>query len=161
MTRMIVLAKLLRSTITNNHRRNVTLKSNLLIFFEENCMKNILIAFFITILSLQAFSSETVEGFKKDVVTFKQEMTLKLEKIEKEIEALKNKTKEKGESTQTKAIAELESARDKVKTEINDLEKTTESRWTKIKSKIAKSIDTLNTKAQKALKEEKEEKLSH
>lgn len=105
------------------------------------------------ILTSALWASEAVEGFKKDMTTFKQEMTVKLDNLEKEITMLKEKTQVKGRETKQKTVTELEATRDKVRAELNDIEKSSESNWIKIKNKIAKSIDKLNAKTQKLLKE--------
>lgn len=96
---------------------------------------------------------ETTEGMKKDYETFKQEMSIELQKLDAKIDQLKEKSKIKADEAKTKAIAELEQSRDQLREDMNKLEQNTESSWKKMKKKMAASIDKLNKKTQKLLNE--------
>ena len=67
---------------------------------------------------------------------------------------LKEKTKVKVDEAQVKTLAELEATRDKIRSDLNELEKSSATGWKKMKNKIAESIDKLNKKAQESLKAE-------
>lgn len=95
-------------------------------------------------------ASETVEGAKKDYAEFKKEMSEKLDNVEKKLSELKDKAKEKGAAAQEKSIDEIEKTKQKLKTQLNDLESSSESTWSKVKKSFAHSVDQLNTRIQKA-----------
>lgn len=97
--------------------------------------------------------SNTVAGFKQDMTMFKQEMSVKLESAEAQITALKEKAKVKGSSVKQSTIADLESTKMKIKNDLAALDKSTETTWTTMKSKIATAMDDLNAKTQKLLRE--------
>lgn len=100
-----------------------------------------------------AHASETVKGAKKDLDAFKKEMTVKLEATEKKLAELKIKAKAKGDAAQEKTVAELEQTKEKLQAELSDLKDDTKSSWTKFKAGLADSVDRLNAKIQKSLKE--------
>jgi hypothetical protein len=100
-----------------------------------------------------AYSSETVSGAKKDIESFKEEMTLKLNSVEQELAELHNKTKKKGAEIQENTIKDLEATRDKLRKELNNIEDSSKDNWKKFKRDFAKSMDSLNSKLQKALKD--------
>jgi Sec-independent protein translocase protein TatA len=97
--------------------------------------------------------SATLAGFKKDMADFKNEMSMKLDSAEAEILALKEKAKVKGTKIKQTTINDLESTKAKIKTDLNSLDKSSESAWKSMKTKIANTMDSLNTKTQKALNE--------
>lgn len=105
------------------------------------------------VFGLNGFSSETVEGAKKDYESFKQEMNVKLEKTQNRIEELKAKAKEKGSTAQDKTIQEYEETRAKLKAKIEEMEADTSKGWKKFKKGLSSSIDKLNSKIQKSLNE--------
>lgn len=92
------------------------------------------------------WSSETAEGVKKDYAAFKKEANERLEQLDKKIEKLKSESK----GTMAK---EAETARDKLRREVEEAQKTTASNWSRFKKSFAEKVDTLNTKVQKALNE--------
>ena len=98
------------------------------------------------------FSSETLKGAKKDIETFKTEMNVKLEKVEKELMLLKAKAKNKGSEIEQKTANELENTRMQLKKELSEIKDDSHDGWSKLKSNLAESFDKLNTKVQKALK---------
>lgn len=97
--------------------------------------------------------SATAAGFKEDMASFKQEMSMKLESAEAEIMTLKEKAKVKGSHVKQTTIADLEKTKMKIKTDLDNLEKSSESNWKSMKTKIANAMNNLNTKTQKALRE--------
>jgi len=97
--------------------------------------------------------SNTAAGIKQDMAMFKQEMAVKLEAAEAHIAALKEKAKVKGSSVKQSTVADLESTKLKIKNDLAALDKSTETTWTTMKSKIATAMDDLNTKTQKLLRE--------
>lgn len=97
--------------------------------------------------------SSTVAGIKQDMTMFKQEMSAKLESAEAQISALKEKAKVKGSNVKQAAIADLESTKLKIKNDLAALDKSSETTWATMKSKIATAMDDLNTKTQKLLRE--------
>lgn len=99
-------------------------------------------------------ASETVTGAKKDIATFKQEMTVKLQSIELEIEKIKEKTKDKSTDAQNAAIKNIEETRNKIKADLDEIEKVSETNWKKFKNRVAKSVDKLNARTQALLKNE-------
>lgn len=115
-------------------------------------------AFFAVFLGLLGFglsfalALETPQAAKNDYAKFKQEMQVKLQALEVRIEKLKVQAKTGADEAQTKALADLEESRDKVKVELDQLETETKSDWKKLKRRIADSVDRLNRKAQGLLK---------
>lgn len=97
--------------------------------------------------------SNTVTGVKQDMTMFKQEMSAKLESAEAQILALKEKAKIKGSNVKQTTIADLESTKLKIKNDLAALDKSSETTWTTMKTKIATAMDDLNTKTQKLLRE--------
>jgi tRNA(Ile)-lysidine synthase TilS/MesJ len=100
-----------------------------------------------------AYASEAINGVKKDVANFKQEMTIKLESVEKELEALHTKAKVKGSEIQDNTIKDLELTRNKLRKELNNIEDSTKSNWKQVKKDFSESINALHAKLQKALKD--------
>ncbi len=99
-----------------------------------------------------ALALETPQAAKNDYANFKQEMQIKLQALEVKIEKLKEQTITGADEAQTKALADLEESRDKVRVELDRLETETKSDWKKLKRRIAESVDRLNRKAQEMLK---------
>ncbi len=97
-----------------------------------------------------AQASETVEGAKKDLESFKHEMRSQLSKIEGDIKTIKNKAAVKKDETHAQTTAELENMRDKFKAKLKELDESSASTWHKLKKGIADSADELNAKVQKA-----------
>lgn len=106
----------------------------------------------VTTVALSAFSfaaSETVKGAKKDIAQFKQEMAVKLESLEKQIAELKAK----GGKAKSKTVAELEGSRDAVKAKLSKVSEDGKDGWESLKKNLADSMNKLNDKVQKALKD--------
>ena len=105
------------------------------------------------LISLNCFASETVEGAKKDYEVFKSDMSKKLDDVERELVVLKEKAKQKSSEAQTDSILELEKTKVKLKTELESMKQTGSSSWKKMKASFAASVDKLNSKVQKKLKD--------
>lgn len=105
----------------------------------------------IVLAGFLAFSSETIKGAQKDFESVKTELNVKLTEAEAKLEELKAKAVANGSAAKTKAIAEAEATRDSLRTKINEMQDDGKSGWKKMKASIAKSIDTLNSKVQKAM----------
>ncbi len=105
------------------------------------------------VLSPFTFALETVEGAKKDIETFKNEMSVKLEKADEELKQLRDQATSKHKSAFEKAIAEYEESRGKLLKELNALKADSKEEWKTAKSRISKALDELNKKIQKTLNE--------
>lgn len=99
-------------------------------------------------------TSETVKGVKKDFEVFKQELGIKLEETQKELDELQKKMKEKGSHVRQETLAELKESRDKLKVEYDNLKFESKSQFQRLKTDLSHSIESLNNKIQKALKDE-------
>ena len=80
-------------------------------------------------------------------------MSVRLDKVEQELVTLKAKAKEKGSVAQEEAIVELEKTQAKLKSELNEAKESGSAGWKKFKTKFAASVDNLNSKIQKKLKD--------
>lgn len=116
-------------------------------------MKKIGICLAFCIMSSSVFASETAEGLKKDFVSFKQEMQVKLEATEKKIQELKKKAGDKSTEAQEKSIREYENKRDELKSGLEKIDKQSKTKWQKTKKRMAQALDKLNKKVQKSLEE--------
>lgn len=105
------------------------------------------------LFSLSAHALETVKGAQKDVEAFKKEMSAKLEVAETRLNELKNQAQAKGSETKSKAVRDYEMTRDNLKAELAQLQESSQSNWQKLKNNISQSVDALNTRIQKSLKE--------
>ncbi len=105
------------------------------------------------LLSLTVSASETVDGAKKDYESFKAEMSVKLERVESELALLKEKAKAKSTSAQNSSISELEKTQAKLKYELSEMKQTGATGWKKFKANFAASVDKLNSKVQKSMKD--------
>lgn len=99
--------------------------------------------------------SETLKGMEKDFQSIKAELNEKLAKAEVELEKLRAKAKESADEKHKKAVEESEKARDKIKASVAELKEDSKQNWKKLRTGLAESIDGLNSKIQKALKDEK------
>ncbi len=80
-------------------------------------------------------------------------MSAKLDKVDKELEELRAKAKEKGTAVKDDVINELELTRKQLQTQLNKVDETAKDNWKKFKESFAKSVDNLNSKVQKSMKE--------
>jgi hypothetical protein len=101
--------------------------------------------------SIARADSETVKGAQKDFETFKQEMSAKLDDVDRQLAEMRAKAKAKGGDVQDKSIKELEVARVQAKAQMDAINDDTKSNWKSMKKKLAASIDSLHAKAKKAL----------
>ncbi len=99
-----------------------------------------------------SFASETLKGAKKDMENFKIEMSQKLEQTEKQLSELKETVQEKGGETQDKVVKDLENTRDELRRKLGEVDSTVNENWKKFKKNFADSLDSLNARIQKALK---------
>lgn len=104
-------------------------------------------------LAVVTFASETTKGMKKDYESFKVEMSRQLDTVEKKIADLKVKAKQKGSTAQEETAESLEKTRAKLKEQLAEAKETSQDGWSKFKSGFADSVDKLNTKLQKAVKD--------
>jgi len=119
----------------------------------EATMVRTLICGFIIAFSLTGFASETAKGVKKDYENFKTEMSAKLDSVEKQIDELRAKAKQKGNAAQEESAANLEKSRTKLKADLEDVKQNSNDAWSKFKKGFAESVDSLNAKIQKAAKD--------
>ena len=98
-------------------------------------------------------ASETTKGMQKDYQSFKEEMSTKMDALEKQINELKEKAKAKGSSVKKETLEELEATRDELRTQIAKAENSSKKQWKSMKKNISESIDSLHSKLQSALKE--------
>lgn len=104
-------------------------------------------------LAMPALALETVDGAKKDYQAAKAEVAAQLESLDKKIDELKASTRQKSTAAKEKALKEAQDLREKLGADYEKMKEATDSNWTRFKNKVADSLDRLNTKAQKALKE--------
>lgn len=114
-------------------------------------MKTLLLS--LLMLAGPAFASETVEGLKKDYASFKEDMNAKLAEMDRKIERLKAESAREGKSAKEQAVTDLQAAREKLRRELDKTREAGAEGWTKFKRGFARSVDNLNRKIQKALKE--------
>lgn len=112
-----------------------------------------LTAVLILFIGIGATASETVVGAKKDYENFKSEMSAKLEKVEAELVVLKERAKAKSSEAQSASIAELEKTQTKLKSELSEVKQSGATGWKKFKASFAASVDKLNSKVQKTMKD--------
>lgn len=114
------------------------------------------IGVFLGILLFVQFSvqaSETAKGVQKDYEKFKTEMSTKLESVEKQLVELREKVKMSGNAAQAEAINDLEITQNQLKTDLENMKETGKTNWKKVKNRFAESLDRLNAKIQKAVKD--------
>ena len=102
---------------------------------------------------LSAQASETAKGVQKDFEKFKMEMSVKLDSVERQLVELRAKASSKGGATQEAVIGDLEKAQAQLKKDLGKLQDTGKNDWQKLKSDFAESLDRLNSKIQKAVKD--------
>jgi TolA-binding protein len=106
-------------------------------------------------LEYHAMASETVKGAQKDFENFKSDMNKQLRTLEIKITELKNKAKaetnETTKKTMDSTVHELETGRDKLKSEIKDMKSETEESWAHVKKGLSDAMNSLNERVQKSL----------
>ena len=98
-------------------------------------------------------ASETVKGAKEDYKKFKKEMSIKLKEAEKKIEQLQAEGAEEVNEAKKETAKDLIVTKNKLKAELEDLKKDSKSTTAKWKADLAASINSLNDRIQKALKD--------
>ncbi len=98
-------------------------------------------------------ASETAKGAQKDYENFKIEMSAKLKSVEKQIIELREKVKRSGNAAQAEAINDLEATQSELKKDLANMKETSKTNWKQIKSSFAESLDRLNAKIQRAVKD--------
>ncbi|MCM2349399.1 MAG: hypothetical protein NDI69_05205 [Bacteriovoracaceae bacterium] len=116
-----------------------------------------MLKFFTTLLlvslMLPTFASETVKGARKDLDKFKQEMSVELQDIENKLKKLSEDSQKKGSAAYKQTIQDLNKSREKLRSDLYDLEADAKGEWKEAKSELSKSIDKLNSRIQEALKD--------
>ncbi|MBK7842481.1 MAG: hypothetical protein IPJ71_02125 [Bdellovibrionales bacterium] len=97
---------------------------------------------------------ETVKGAKQDIKALKNEMLVKLNDVEKEIEELRAKVKEKGNQTLEETIKELEEKRTGIRAEVDSLKQDASTNLKTLRKKLGDALDSLHAKAKKALQQD-------
>jgi DNA anti-recombination protein RmuC len=122
-------------------------------------MKNIFVILF-AVFSLnfllmplaQSFASETLKGADKDLDSFKKEMGEKLDRVERELQSLRVKTKTKGNEVQQNVLRDLEKTRNQLRNELDSMEAKSKDNWKDMKKSLSESFEKLHSKLQNALK---------
>ena len=112
----------------------------------------LMIAFFLFVPHALA-DSETVKGAKKDLDTFKSEMTTKLNEVDRQLDELRAKAKANGKAAQEQTTRELEEKRARLKAQLDSLSDEGKSNWKKMKKSVSESVDALHDKVKKALED--------
>lgn len=99
------------------------------------------------------FASETIKGAKKDLDAFKQEMSVELAAIEKNLKVMTEKAEKKSDVAYKDAVTDLTEKRDSLRSDLYDLDADTKGEWKKAKSSLSSSLNSLNERIQKALKD--------
>ena len=113
------------------------------------------LVFFISMVFLiqTTFASETIKGAKKDLDQFKHEMSVELEKMEKNLKVMSEKAEKKSDTVYKDTLKEMTIKRDKLRVELNTLEADAKGKWKDAKTNISSSLNSLNERIQKALKD--------
>lgn len=104
-------------------------------------------------LMLPTFASETVKGARKDLDKFKQEMSVELQNIENKLKKLSEDSQKKGSAAYKKSVQDLIKSREKLRSDLYDLQADAKGEWKEAKSELSKSLNKLNSKIQEALKD--------
>lgn len=118
-------------------------------------MKCILIFTAITFSLSGSFAyadSKAVAGAKEDIQEFKQSVKQSLDKIDQDIDLLKEKAKDKGSEVKQQTVEEAKLARAKIDNQLTALKDKSKEGWSKTKQEISSSVDSLSKKIQDALK---------
>ncbi len=97
---------------------------------------------------------ETVKGAKQDIKALKNEMSVKLNDVEKEIEELRTKVKAKGDNALEETIKELEEKRAEIRSEVDSLKQDANANFKTLRKKLGDALDSLHAKAKKALQQD-------
>lgn len=118
-------------------------------------MKQILMIFLFTggFAFSTSYASETVKGAKQDYQNFKKEMNVKLKDAEKKIERLRSEGVAEVNEAKKETAKDLELTKNKLTAELENLKKDSRTTTAKWKADLAASINALNERIQKALKD--------
>lgn len=103
------------------------------------------------LIGASSFASETVKGMEKDVEYFKHEMSVKIQKMDEEIDHLKVDAEKRGSAAKKEAVQGLEKSRDELQAKLESAQDRTSVGWKKFKRSFGKSVDALNAKVQKSV----------
>ena len=107
---------------------------------------------FLILLILPVSAMESVKGAKKDLETFKQEMSLEFHKIENDLKLMTEKAEKKTDAAYRNSVKELSDARDKLRSDLDHLEADAKGEWKEAKNTISTSMEKLHAKIQQGLK---------
>ena len=97
------------------------------------------------------YSSETLKGVQKDYELFKEKMQSELKEVDVKIEKLKEVSKAKGQKVKEATAKDLEIAKNNLSKDLEKIQQTSSTKWQEAKKSFAASVDSLNSKVQKAL----------
>jgi hypothetical protein len=103
-------------------------------------------------LILPASAMESVKGAKKDLEKFKQEMSLEFRQIENDLKLMTEKAEKKTDAAYRNSVKELTDARNKLRSDLDNLEADAKGEWKEAKNSISTSMEKLHTKIQQGLK---------
>jgi hypothetical protein len=107
----------------------------------------------ILLVGLQSLASETMKGAQKDYEAFKKEMSIKVESLDKQIDELKTKAKDKGKVVKEATLKDLEETRKGLHSDMEEFEGKSKENWKAMKKKLSESAELLHSKLQKALED--------
>lgn len=106
----------------------------------------------ISLAPVAGLASETVKGAKKDFEKFKDDMRDQLATVEKQISDLRKKIETHTTKVTEQTLKDLDHTRYQIRTDMDNLNEDAEGKWKTVKKGLADSMNTLNAKIQKALK---------
>jgi len=118
-------------------------------------MKNLLIFATLSLFLQSSFlhaDSKAVAGAKEDFQTIKKEIDHSLVKVDQDLDALKEKAKDKGSKVKGQTVEEVKAARAKIDAQLAELKDKSKEQWVNAKKELSASIDSLSKKIQSALK---------
>ncbi len=95
--------------------------------------------------------SKAVAGAKEDLQSIKKEIDHSLVKVDKDLDVLKEKAKDKGSKVKEQTVEEVKTARAKIDAQLAELKDKSKEHWLKAKKELSASIETLSKKIQSAL----------
>lgn len=116
---------------------------------------SLLIPLSLFVAAVQGFSSETIEGVKKDYSAFKQSMEEKIQALEKQIKEMKEETLKNGSVKKNEFLQEIEAARDELREKFRALEKDGKERFETARKSFSDALSRLSAKVQKARSSQK------
>lgn len=95
--------------------------------------------------------SKAVAGAKEDLQAIKKEIDHSLVKVDKDLDILKEKAKDKGSKVKGQTVEEVKAARAKIEAQLSGLKDKSKEHWVNAKKELSASIDSLSKKIQSAL----------